>query len=237
MNNMNTQKLILDPRTKLFLVLAMGVSITILVPIYVEILSAALLAFLFAANGQFKSALKLMVFFLFLAALTYLPKDLPGVSTIVLPVGFMIRRFMMPIVAGNYLIASTPVGLLMNALEKLKLPPSLVITVAVMFRFFPTLKEEAAHIKNAMKMRGIGLNAVNVICKPLLTLEYVMVPLLSSASRIGDELAAAGHTKGVDAPGKKVRYKTARFGLADIFVSLYIAAGFCAVIGSRLYTW
>ena len=237
MNNMNTQKLILDPRTKIFLVLAMGVSITILVPIYVEILSAALLAFLFAANGQLKSALKLMVFFLFLAALTYLPKDLPGVSTIVLPVGFMIRRFMMPIVAGNYLIASTPVGLLMNALEKLKLPPSLVITVAVMFRFFPTLKEEAAHIKNAMKMRGIGLNAVNVICKPLLTLEYVMVPLLSSASRIGDELAAAGHTKGVDAPGKKVRYKTARFGLADIFVSLYIAAGFCAVIGSRLYTW
>ena len=234
---MNTQKLILDPRTKIFLVLAMGVSITILVPIYVEILSAALLAFLFAANGQLKSALKLMVFFLFLAALTYLPKDLPGVSTIVLPVGFMIRRFMMPIVAGKYLIDSTPVGLLMNALEKLKLPPSLVITVAVMFRFFPTLKEEAAHIKNAMKMRDIGLNAVNVICKPLLTLEYVMVPLLSSASRIGDELAAAGHTKGVDAPGKKVRYKTARFGLADIFVSLYIAAGFCAVIGSRLYTW
>lgn len=237
MNNMNTQKLILDPRTKIFLVLAMGVSITILVPIYVEILSAALLAFLFAANGQLKSALKLMVFFLFLAALTYLPKDLPGVSTIVLPVGFMIRRFMMPIVAGKYLIDSTPVGLLMNALEKLKLPPSLVITVAVMFRFFPTLKEEAAHIKNAMKMRGIGLNAVNVICKPLLTLEYVMVPLLSSASRIGDELAAAGHTKGVDAPGKKVRYKTARFGLADIFVSLYIAAGFCAVIGSRLNAW
>ena len=237
MNNMNTQKLILDPRTKIFLVLCMGFSIALLVPIYVEILSAALLAFLFAANGQLKSALKLMVFFLFLAALTYLPKDLPGVSTIVLPVGFMIRRFMMPIVAGNYLIASTPVGLLMNALEKLKLPSSLVITVAVMFRFFPTLKEEAAHIKNAMKMRGIGLNAVNVICKPLLTLEYVMVPLLSSASRIGDELAAAGHTKGVDAPGKKVRYKTARFGLADIFVSLYIAAGFCAVIGSRLYTW
>ena len=237
MNNMNTQKLILDPRTKIFLVLAMGVSITILVPIYVEILSAALLAFLFAANGQLKSALKLMVFFLFLAALTYLPKDLPGVSTIVLPVGFMIRRFMMPIVAGNYLIASTPVGLLMNALEKLKLPPSLVITVAVMFRFFPTLSEEYRCIKNAMKMRGIGLNALNVIRRPLMTLEYVMVPLLSSASRIGDELAAAGHTKGVDAPGKKVRYKTARFGLADIFVSLYIAAGFCAVIGSRLYTW
>lgn len=226
--------LVLDPRTKIFLVLAMGASITILVPIYVEILSAALLAFLFVMNRQVKSAIKLMTVFLFLAGLTYLPQDIPGVTSIVMPVGFMVRRFMMPIVAGNYLISSTPVGLLMNALEKLKLPFSVVITIAVMFRFFPTLKEEYGHIKNAMKMRGIGLNAVNVISKPILTLEYMMVPLLSSASRIGDELAAAGHTKGVDAPAKKVRYKTSRFTAADAFIFLYIIAVFIAAGITRI---
>lgn len=227
--------LVLDPRTKIFLVLAMGASITILVPIYVEILSAALLAFLFVMNRQVKSAIKLMMVFLFLAGLTYLPQDIPGVTSIVMPVGFMIRRFMMPIVAGNYLISSTPVGLLMNALEKLKLPFSVVITIAVMFRFFPTLKEEYGHIKNAMKMRGIGLNAVNVISRPILTLEYMMVPLLSSASRIGDELAAAGHTKGVDAPAKKVRYKTSRFTAADAFIFLYIIAVFIAAGITRIH--
>ena len=227
--------LVLDPRTKIFLVLAMGASITILVPIYVEILSAALLAFLFVMNRQVKSAIKLMAVFLFLAGLTYLPRDIPGVTSIVMPVGFMVRRFMMPIVAGNYLISSTPVGLLMNALEKLKLPFSVVITIAGMFRFFPTLKEEYGHIKNAMKMRGIGLNAVNVISKPILTLEYMMVPLLSSASRIGDELAAAGHTKGVDAPAKKVRYKTSRFTAADAFIFLYIIAVFIAAGITRIH--
>lgn len=227
--------LVLDPRTKIFLVLAMGASITILVPIYVEILSAALLAFLFVMNRQVKSAIKLMTVFLFLAGLTYLPQDIPGVTSIVMPVGFMVRRFMMPIVAGNYLISSTPVGLLMNALEKLKLPFSVVITIAVMFRFFPTLKEEYGHIKNAMKMRGIGLNAVNVISRPILTLEYMMVPLLSSASRIGDELAAAGHTKGVDAPAKKVRYKTSRFTAADAFIFLYIIAVFIAAGITRIH--
>ncbi len=227
--------LVLDPRTKIFLVLAMGASITILVPIYVEILSAALLAFLFVMNRQVKSAIKLMTVFLFLAGLTYLPQDIPGVTSIVMPVGFIVRRFMMPIVAGNYLISSTPVGLLMNALEKLKLPFSVVITIAVMFRFFPTLKEEYGHIKNAMKMRGIGLNAVNVISRPILTLEYMMVPLLSSASRIGDELAAAGHTKGVDAPAKKVRYKTSRFTAADAFIFLYIIAVFIAAGITRIH--
>ena len=227
--------LVLDPRTKIFLVLAMGASITILVPIYVEILSAALLAFLFVMNRQVKSAIKLMMVFLFLAGLTYLPQDIPGVTSIVMPIGFIVRRFMMPIVAGNYLISSTPVGLLMNALEKLKLPFSVVITIAVMFRFFPTLKEEYGHIKNAMKMRGIGLNAVNIISKPILTLEYMMVPLLSSASRIGDELAAAGHTKGVDAPAKKVRYKTSRFTAADAFIFLYIIAVFIAAGITRIH--
>lgn len=230
-------KLILDPRTKLFLVLCMGLSIALSVPMYVEAVNIALFACLFFLNGQAKTAVKLLLFFGVLAALSYMPQDAGFLGGIVLPAAFMVRRFMLPIVAGKYLIDSTPVGLLINALEKLKLPYSLVITVAVMFRFFPTLKEEFAHIKNAMKMRGIGLNAANVIRKPLLTLEYVMVPLLSSSSRIGDELAAAGHTRGIDAPGKKIRYKTARFTLADVCVSLYIAAGFCAVIGSRLNAW
>ena len=216
--------LVLDPRTKIFLVLAMGASVTILVPIYVEILSATLLAFLFVMNRQITSAIKLMTVFLFLSALTYLPQNIPGVANIILPISFMVRRFMMPIVAGNYLLSSTPVGLLMSALEKLKLPFSVVITIAVMFRFFPTLKEEYGHIKNAMKMRGIGISAINVISKPILTLEYLMVPLLSSASRIGDELAAAGHTKGIDAPLHKVRYKTSRFTIADALIFLYIIA-------------
>ena len=237
-NNTEQQaKLVLDPRTKLFLVLCMGLSIALPVPMYVEAVNITFFACLFFLNGQTKTAVKLLLFFGVLAALSYVPQDAGFLGGIVLPAAFMVRRFMLPIVAGKYLIDSTPIGLLMSALEKLKMPANIVITLSVMFRFFPTLGEEYRCIKNAMKMRGIGLNALNVIRRPLMTLEYVMVPLLSSASRIGDELAAAGHTKGVDAPGKKIRYKNARFGIADIFASLYIIAGFCAVIGSRLHTW
>ena len=230
-------KLVLDPRTKLFLVLCMGLSIALPVPMYVEAVNITFFACLFFLNGQAKTAVKLLLFFGVLAALSYVPQDAGFLGGIVLPAAFMVRRFMLPIVAGKYLIDSTPIGLLMSALEKLKMPANIVITLSVMFRFFPTLGEEYRCIKNAMKMRGIGLNALNVIRRPLMTLEYMMVPLLSSASRIGDELAAAGHTKGVDAPGKKIRYKNARFGIADIFASLYIIAGFCAVIGTRLHTW
>ena len=84
-------------------------------------------------------------------------------------------------------------------------------------------------------MRGIGISAINVISKPILTLEYLMVPLLSSASRIGDELAAAGHTKGIDAPLQKVRYKTSRFTIADAVIFLYIIAVFIAAGITRIH--
>ncbi|EFW36834.1 energy-coupling factor transporter transmembrane component T [Treponema phagedenis] len=231
------KKIVLDPRTKLFLTFCMGLSITVMVPLYVEVLNMLLLAFLFFTNGQVKSAIKLMLFFLILVCLSFLPVTNGFVSNVIFPITFMIRRFMLPIVAGKYLIDSTPVGLLMSALEKLKLPQSLVITISVMLRFFPTLSEEYTHIKNAMKMRGIGLNASHVIQKPLLMLEYVMVPLLASASRIGDELAASAHIKGVDAGCEKVRYKSAKFSSADVFISMYIVAGFVLVIGTRVGLW
>ena len=237
-NTEQKAKLVLDPRTKLFLVLCMGLAVVAVVPIYVEFINILLFACLFFFNGQSKTAAKLMVFFLTLFALSYVPCSSTGLfATVVLPVVIMGRRFMLPVIAGKYLIDSTPVGLLMSALEKLKMPKSIVITLSVMFRFFPTLGEEYRNIKNAMKMRGIGLNALNIILHPLLTLEYMMVPLLASASRIGEELAAAGHTKGVDSPNKKVRYKTARFGIVDVFMLLYIAVGICVVIVARFYVW
>ncbi len=228
------KKLVLDPRTKLFLVLVMGISITIPVPMYLEVLNMSLFAFLFFFNEQKIGAIKLMIFFLSLVAIAYIPQNLhPFFDAFIFPIAFMIRRFMLPIVAGRYLIDSTPIGLMMNALEKLKVPRNIVITVSVMFRFYPTLGEEWKNIKNAMNMRGIGFNFVNIVSRPLMTLEYVMVPLLSSSSRIGDELSAAGHTKGVDAPCKKNRYKSARFGIADVLIWLYIVACFAFALMMR----
>lgn len=228
------KNLVLDPRTKLFLVLVMGISITLPVPMYMEVLNMSLFAFLFFFNKQKKGAVKLMIFFISLIALAYIPQDFhPILTSILLPLAYMIRRFMLPIVASRYLIDSTPVALMMSALEKLKVPNNMVITISVMFRFYPTLGQEWKNIKNAMKMRGIGISFVNVLTRPFMTLEYVMIPLLSSSSRIADELSAAGHTKGVDSPYKKVRYKKARFGIADVFIFLYIVACFVAVIVTR----
>ncbi len=214
--------LILDPRTKLLIILLTGLLIINNVTIYTEIGVVLLLAFLFATNRQPKAGIKLLLFFFFLLAIEhYLPSTMPGASTIVLPLAFMVRRFMMPIVAAKYLMDSTQVGALMSALEKLHLPQSVVIPVAIMMRFFPAMKEDYINIRNSMKMRGIGLG-LRSLTQPLLTIEYLLVPMLASASRLGDELAAAAHTKGIENPVEKVRFKSTAFSLPDGLIALAI---------------
>ena len=77
-------------------------------------------------------------------------------------------------------------------------PDGITISLAVVMRFFPTIKEEYGSIRDAMKMRGISLaggNAAKMV-------EYRMIPLLFSCVNIGDELSAAAITRGL---GGKVK--------------------------------
>lgn len=41
------------------------------------------------------------------------------------------------------------------SMDKIKVPQNISIPIAVMFRFFPSFKEEWKNIKMAMKIRGI----------------------------------------------------------------------------------
>ena len=56
---------------------------------------------------------------------------------------------------GYYLVSTTTVSEFVAAMERMHIPQKIVIPVSVVFRFFPTVKEEYAAIRDAMKMRGI----------------------------------------------------------------------------------
>ncbi len=86
---------------------------------------------------------------------------------------------------------------------------------SVVFRFFPTVKEEYAAIRDAMKMRGI-----TTFRSPLKMLEYRIVPLMISVAKIGEELSAAALTRGLGAPQKRTNICKIGFGPLDIFFFL-----------------
>lgn len=106
-------------------------------------------------------------------------------------------RFLAGMAFAYYVFASTTVSEFVTAMKRMHVPDAITIPLSVMFRFFPTLSEESKSISNAMRMRGIGLGGAKG--GVLAQVEYVVVPLMMSTLRIGDELSAASLTKGLDA--------------------------------------
>lgn len=95
----------------------------------------------------------------------------------------------------SLLLYTTSVSEFTAALDALKVSKQFIVPVSVMFRFFPTIAEEYAAIRDAMRLRQIGS-----IRNPLQMLEYRLVPLLIGLVTIGNELTASALTRGLDAP-------------------------------------
>ena len=82
---------------------------------------------------------------------------------------------------------------------RMHLSEKIIIPLSVMFRFFPTVMDEAASIHAAMRMRDIrfgGRNAAKM-------LEYRMIPLMTCCVKIGEELSAAALTRGLGGKAKR----------------------------------
>ena len=75
-------------------------------------------------------------------------------------------------------------------MERMHVTEKIIIPLSVIFRFFPTIKEEYQAIRDAMKMRNIRFGGKN----PFLMIEYRLIPLMVSVIKIGDELSAAALT-------------------------------------------
>ena len=186
-----------DPRSKLAVVAAMGI---ITMGGYYQsgfhYLPAVLPLILFLCSRQWLSSLRYGVSFLLCWGMQIfvLPK-VSGAAGFLLAALCMLPLYFLPTVgAAQYLIRTTTAGEFVAAMEKMHIPNGFTISVAVIFRFFPTLLEEWHAISDAMKMRGVGLLGK----KAGKYLEYKLVPMLMCSISIGDELSAAALTRGLD---------------------------------------
>ena len=171
----------LDPRTKLLILAVTSVSVFMNKSIAVECVLAGIPLVLLSVSGNLKRTLKYAAFFLALLLIQLLP------------------CFML----GSFLIATTGVSKFLAAITKLRLSKGLTIALAVTLRYFPTMREELASIRDAMALRGISASAAGLISHPIQTMEHVYVPLLVSASRISDEITQAAITRGIEHTGER----------------------------------
>lgn len=150
---------------------------------------------------------------------------------VVLLVGLVLRLF--PAFAmGNYIIKSTTASECITSLSRMHIGRNITIPLSVLFRFLPTMQEESAAIKDAMRMREIQFGTKKFWQNPMALLEYRFIPLMISVVKIGDELSAAALTRGLDNPADRSSITRVGFTCYDaiavvisgvmLFVTLFI---------------
>ncbi len=135
-------------------------------------------------------------------------------------VSFYVFRFGVAIGIATYVLRSVTPGEMTAALYRLRLPKVLTIPLTVMMRFFPLAHNEFRAVREATALRGIPLGARSWLLHPLRSIEYVLVPMLASCSRIADDLTAAGLVRGLGQPKRPTSVVPLSFSLPDALLAL-----------------
>ena len=102
-------------------------------------------------------------------------------------------------------LMTTPPGELSAFLSRAHFPSAAIIGLLVIFRFFPTVKTELRNVSCSMQNRRLtGIS--QVLRHPLITCEYVLVPLLLRCIQLADDLSASAVARGAERPGVRGSY-------------------------------
>jgi len=226
------RKSLLDPRTKLLLLVF--VSVFVLgnaggdAAAEFRVALNYLPLFLLLSARRWRAFLFGLIFYTFAYAFAVLlmPHCTGFLNFLILAMTGIVLRFMPGILTGMYVVSTTTVSEFIAAMEKMHVPQCITIPLSVMFRFFPTVIEEAGSINKAMAMRDIKFGGT----KALQMIEYRMIPMMTCSVKIGQELSAASLTRGLGAPNKRTNICKIGFGWADILVFIALIGGLAFVI-------
>ena len=218
--------LVLDPRTKMLLLLTMSVfvlgyaggeDLAFLMPFF-----CALPALALASAGKWKQALLYCVLYgLSDLAGRYWIGSIRGLPHfLLLGTCGILSRVLPGLMMGAYVVGSTTVSEFTAGMLRMHLSEKIIIPLSVMFRFFPTVVDEAASINAAMRMRDIRLGGRNA----MQMLEYRLVPLMTCCATIGEELSAAALTRGLGGEVRRTNVCKIGFHIQD-----FLVMGLCAV--------
>ena len=230
--NNNEKGLYIDPRTKLFLLLVMNIVLLSFGNskglFYLRFAVGFLPFIMILTDKRIKMAIIYLIIYVGShLTIIYLIDYTAGPLVIIL--GFITSiatRFMPGGMLGFYFLISTKVNEVVAAMERMHISQKIIIPISVMFRFFPTVKEEAEGISDAMRMRKLGFGYF--FKRPVEILEYRMVPMMISVVNIGEDLSASALTRCLGM--KKSRTNISRCGFGWIDGILFVIGAVFAVL-------
>lgn len=223
----NTKGFHLDPRTKILLMAVVATAEFLYSHTAFMIAVALIPFFLLLTNKQYKTATVFFVLF-FAGLVVQAIQNSVSFSMItnmivVLLVGLVLRLF--PAFSmGAYIIKSTTASECVASLGRMHIGRQITIPLSVLFRFIPTMQEESAAIKDAMRMREVQFGTKKFWRNPAALIEHRFIPLMISVVKIGDDLSAAALTRGLDNPVKRTNITKIGFTYYDAVTVVAVTA-------------
>lgn len=216
--------LVLDPRTKLLLMLiivifsvgGVGSDLSAVVPASRCIGLMPVLLLLTAKQWKRASIYGGLYAALTVVSYLCLPHLKGGLQILTAVCCMGILRIMPALIMGGYMLSSTTVSEFIAALHRMNIPAQITIPLSVMFRFFPTVMEEFAAINTAMKMRDIRLGGKQAGKM----LEYRIIPLLVCSVNIGNEISAAALTRALSVSRQRTNICRIGFHEQDLIIAV-----------------
>lgn len=213
----------LDPRVKLIISVVVSLMAIISSNFFSVFMYALLMVGLFVFQKDYKIAIKLFLYYVVIFALTYFLYGVENrVAIIVFNACVFLTRMPALFIMGCWFIQNIYVGKFIATLQKLHLPNGFIISLAVIFRFIPTVKSEFKTLIDTMKQRNIGFTFNNFVKRPIKTIEYTIIPMLFRSLDIAEELSFSAVTRGLDANKKRTTVFSTKITIYDITMLVFI---------------
>lgn len=221
-----------DPRTKIITLILCVISATIAPSLLYESVLVFAIAVFGCVSGKVRRSIFCAAFYVAFYMLTLFIMSLEkgalytvftswlGLFYTVYPCTFL----------ASIILSTTKVNEFLTAMNKAHVSNKVVIPLAVMLRYIPTVREDWGYIKDAMRLRDVTPSLFGFLRNPAMTVECLYVPLLMTASNTADELSAAAVTRGIENPKPrtcllKIRFR-GRDWIATVLAVCVLILGF-----------
>lgn len=215
-----------DPRTKIILVIISMMIATTAASLTYECALILLIAGIGILCGKIRYSLTGTAIFLglYLFAVFYLQNITGTMYTMFTAwLSLVFKVYPCGMLAG-IAVSTTRVNEFLSAMNKAHIPAKIVIPMAIMLRYLPTIREDWHFIKDAMRLRDVSPSIKGFFTHPGMTVECLYAPLLMAASKAADELAIASVTRGIENPHSRTCLVQIRFRVQDILAILCFVA-------------
>ena len=148
----------IDPRTKILLLLLCVLSATMAPSLLYEMLVVALVACFGTACGKIRYSIIGIIVYGVFYLLTQAVLQMPSGNVQVMLIAFLglVHKVYPCGILSGIIISTTKVGEFLSAMNRSHISQKIVIPVAVMLRYVPTIREDWHFIKDAMRMRDVS---------------------------------------------------------------------------------